>query len=222
MSKFTPINVPRGTHYGNNYFYTYSIKLNRYVRLFSQLEYHNFLTLEMNPLVEEFCEQPLEIKVSINDKLESSIFDTWVLYKDHTEEFQEVKYISEIRESLQVPNRAKHQIEKQRLWCEQNCYKYTIRTDQDIYLGPYYISNLRFIHGTIIRCKLELVDECLNQILCILSKTRISVLELSNMHTVEDINLLNIVAYGIYIGKLEADILSAPISYDTYIWRKNS
>lgn len=221
MSKFTPINMPRGTHYGSNYFYTYSIKLQRYVRLFSQLEYHNFLTLEMNPLVEEFCEQPLEIKVNINDKVESSIFDMWVLYKNHEEEFQEVKYISEIMVTINPPNRTNHQIEKQKLWCELNKCNYSVRTDQDIYKGPYYISNLRFIHGTVIRCKPELMEEYLIKVIQLVGKERISVLKLSDMLKTDNTNLINIIAYGIYTGKLEADILLSPISFDTFIWIKN-
>ena len=220
MNKYTPINVPRGTHYGSNYYYTYSFKLKRYVKLYSQLEYHNFLTLEMNPLVETFCEQPLEIKIIVNEKEESSIFDMWVLYTNHKEEFQEVKYMSEINDSNNPPNRAIHQIEKQKLWCDNNRFNYNIRTDQDIYKGPYYINNLRFIHGTIIRCKFELMDEYLQNILQLVGKERISILELSNMIKIAHISLINVIAYGIYVGKLEADLLTAPVSYDTYIWIK--
>lgn len=48
MPKYKPLEMPRGTAYGNNYNNTYSVKLQRNVILYSQLEYHNFLALEMN------------------------------------------------------------------------------------------------------------------------------------------------------------------------------
>jgi len=58
-----PIDMPRATHYVNNYYEVYSKKLKRIVRMFSSLEYANFLTLEMNPAVKKFCEQTLEIEI---------------------------------------------------------------------------------------------------------------------------------------------------------------
>ena len=69
MSKFRPIEMPRCRKYGNNYYITYSKKLNRNITLYSQLEYHNFLTIEMNPHVMDFCEQPLAINVEIDNKI---------------------------------------------------------------------------------------------------------------------------------------------------------
>lgn len=49
-----PNDMARATHYGNNYYEVYSKKLKRIVRLFSSLEYTNFLTLEINPSVISF------------------------------------------------------------------------------------------------------------------------------------------------------------------------
>lgn len=64
-----PIAMQRSTHYGNNYFSVYSNKIKRVVHLFSNLEYYNFLTLETNPQVETFCEQPLKLKLYKTIKL---------------------------------------------------------------------------------------------------------------------------------------------------------
>ena len=54
----TPIKMPRGTHYGSNYWMFESKKIHRCVTAYSNLEYENLLTLEMNPEVEYYCEQP--------------------------------------------------------------------------------------------------------------------------------------------------------------------
>ena len=63
-----PIKMPRGTHYGSNYWEVYSKKMGRKACFFSNLEYHNFLTLEMNPDVIQMCEQPLEIEIMVDGK----------------------------------------------------------------------------------------------------------------------------------------------------------
>lgn len=90
-----PIKMSRSTHYGNNYWEVYSKKIGRSIKCFSNLEYENFLTLEMNPDVEYFCEQPLEIEIIIENELKKSIFDFWVKYRNNNEEFQEVKTYSQ-------------------------------------------------------------------------------------------------------------------------------
>ena len=81
MKFTTPIEMPRGTHYGSNYFIVYSHKIKRNVKLYSNLEYYNFLTLETDPNVEYFCEQPHEISVCIDNKLGKAIFDMFVEYR---------------------------------------------------------------------------------------------------------------------------------------------
>ena len=80
-----PIEMPRGTHYGSNYFVVYSHKLKRNATLYSNLEYYNFLTLEVNPNVEYFCEQPQEIAICLENKIRKAIFDMHVVYKDGRE-----------------------------------------------------------------------------------------------------------------------------------------
>lgn len=58
MNFTKPIDIPRSTHYGNNYFAVYSNKIHRICHFYSNLEYYNFLSLEINPKVSSFCEQP--------------------------------------------------------------------------------------------------------------------------------------------------------------------
>lgn len=150
--KYTnPINMTRGTHYGSNYWEVYSKKINRKVKLFSNLEYENFLSLELNPEIEYFCEQPLEVEIFLDGNKKKTIFDMWVKYKDGREEFQEVKYLSEINGDTEKSIRTKKQIEVQRKWCSDNNQNYVIRTDNDIQKGRFTIRNLKLIAGRIRR-----------------------------------------------------------------------
>ena len=78
----TPIEMPRSTHYGNNYWIFESRKLHRRVTAYSNLEYENLLTLEMNPEVVYYCEQPCSTTVFVSGKEHKTIFDVYIVYKN--------------------------------------------------------------------------------------------------------------------------------------------
>lgn len=138
----TPIKMPRGAHYGSNYWVFRSRKLGRRVTAFSNLEYENLISLEMDHNVVHYCEQPCEQVVNLDGERHKTVFDVYVVYKDGTEEFQEVKYTEELESDDKRGERSRRQIEIQKHWCLQNNYKYTVRTDKEIEPGPYAIRNL--------------------------------------------------------------------------------
>lgn len=96
MDYTEPISMPRGTHYGNNYYEFMSRKNRRIVTAFSNLEYWNQICMEMDANVEKYCEQPLKTQVYLDGQTYETVFDVWVKYKDGREEFQEVKYADEL------------------------------------------------------------------------------------------------------------------------------
>lgn len=143
---YTPLPMKRSTRYGNNYWEAYSAKMNRTVRFFSDLEYDHWITVEGNPEIEKFCEQPKTIKAIVNGVLVESTFDMWLLSSDGKETFVEVKYFSELDPSSRnFSPRSKRQIEAQRQWCEENKYNYLVQTDQVIRGNPNYLQNLKLI-----------------------------------------------------------------------------
>ena len=151
MDFVKPIEMPRATHYGNNYFKVYSNKIKRIVNLFSNLEYYNFLTLETNPNVETFCEQPLKIEVVQNDQITHAIFDMWVRYTNGREELQEVKYEKELSGDSLEAIRSQEQIRREESWCMDNKLNFVVRTEKDIIKGRFYIKNLNIIASKIRR-----------------------------------------------------------------------
>lgn len=138
----TPIKIPRGTHYGSNYWMFESKKIHRCVTAYSNLEYENLLTLEMNPEVEYYCEQPYSATVFVSGKEYKTIFDVYVVYKNGREEFQEIKYQQELDSDSAKGKRSQKQIGIQKMWCIQNNFQYTLRTDNDIEKGQHFIRNL--------------------------------------------------------------------------------
>lgn len=220
MCKYTPIEATRSTHYGNNYYNTYSLKIKRTVTLFSQLEYMNYLTMEMNPKVKSFCEQPLKIKIENNGVFEYSIFDMWVQYKNRVEEFQEIKYSKDLYKSSNQYERTINQIKKQQTWCKVNGYNYIVRTELDIIRSPYYINNLRFLHGSLKRQNIKVHRRQLNEITSLISDKRIKIFEILHHKIIPTESVYPIIAIGFYDGIIELNIDDKIISYDTEVWLK--
>ena len=149
-----PINMPRNKHYGSNYIETYSIKNNRVIRLFSNLEYYNFLTVELEQSIVSFTEQPSKVTIYEDPELGSSVFDMYILRNTGIEEFWEVKYNSELND-----RRSESQTNLQQLWCEEKGYIYRIRTEDDIILSPIYISNLSYIYHRLLLIDYKTIRE---------------------------------------------------------------
>lgn len=142
---YTPIDMKRSTKYGNNYWESYSPKLKRIVKFFSDLEYDNWILVETNFMVKGFCEQPLKINYFLEGEIIESILDMWVYYQNGAEEFNEVKYSSELDPNNPKASRSIRQTTVQKLWCQENNYKYGIKTEEEIRGNPVYLSNMKQI-----------------------------------------------------------------------------
>ncbi len=211
----TPIEMPRGSHYGSDYWIAYSYKLKRKVHFFSMLEYANFVTLEMNPEVEFFCEQPLKITNSDSHLKKSSVFDFWVYYKNGESEFQEVKYSSELSGNSDSALRSQNQIEFQRKWCSDNGFAYKIVTEKELYVGQFTFPNLQLLQGHLLRYNLN------NRI----DTTKFyNILSQNGQLTLGDIKALEMfplnfemgfLAYQYYMGYIDMTINDRPLDNST-------
>lgn len=218
MSKYKPIEMPRSKRYGNNYWKSYSIKENRIVTFYSDLEYKNWLTVEMNPEIVHFCEQPLQIDVVIDSKKYTSVFDMWVEKKDGAEEFWEVKYMKSLSGDDQNAIRTKQQIEKQIQWCKNNYFQHAIRTENEIELGPEYINNLRYLAHL---CKTVDLYKDVNpyrkNVSDFLKSENKSVKEIMQEEIIVKNKESAVLAYLIYDGTIKADLETAPFSHETEV-----
>lgn len=140
---YTPI-YPKGRgRYGNNYWEVYSPKLNRTVKLFSDLEYDHWLLIESNPNIKFFCEQPKKIIWPLNGNSIKSIFDMWVMYTNEQEVFLEVKYQKELDPKSPKSERAITQTTVQRAWCQNNGYNYELKTEKEIRSNQILLTNIK-------------------------------------------------------------------------------
>ena len=136
----------KGNSYISNLHIFYSAKLKRCVNCWSDLEYYNCLLLDCNPKVLDYCEQPLTVEGTYNNKLVKTRFDTWVKYIDGSEEFQEVKYSDCFNEGHKSYKNTIKQTSVQKEWCKNNNKIYTIRTEKEIMKSAFLINNLQKIY----------------------------------------------------------------------------
>lgn len=218
MNYTVPIEMPRGTHFGNNYHIVYSSKLKRKCCFFSDLEYYNFLSLEINPMVDTFCEQPAKIEIIEENKIRHVIFDMWVRYKNGREEFQEVKYESELTGNSKEALRSQEQIRKEQHWCDENNISFIVRTDKTIPSGRFFIKNANVIAARLRRyCPTE--EKYYNPlILTALKKTNyLTISEMINSKLLPLNNEFNHLCYMYEKGLICMNIADRPIDMNTEV-----
>ena len=166
-----PIERPRSSKYGSNYWLFHSRKVRRRVAVFSNLEYENILTLEMNPEVEWYCEYPLETTVYVGGKEESILFDVWIQYADGRDAFQGVAYSSAEESHKGIALQAK--------WCIQNGLEYEYRNEKNIQKGRFLVRNLSILASRARRFRTPSVnaDQMIIGYLADIRRASISVLE---------------------------------------------
>lgn len=212
----TPIIMPRGTHYGSDYWIIYSKKLQRQVHLYSMLEHANFIVLEMDSHVEYFCEQPLKI-TDINDTRQQSIFDFWVYFTNGTHEFQEVKYSNELTETTESALRSQKQITFQSNWCKKQNHAYRVVTEKDLYQSEYYINNLEILYSFVLRQSTPIITEKENALYKFLMTGSQTISAIEKQAIFSEENIMANLALLYYKGSITIDILNRPLDRKTEI-----
>ncbi len=139
-----PVVGYRRARYGNNLWLVYSPKIDRKVKLYSNLEYFNWIMVEATPEIVAFCEQPVKIVCYIDGRNVVSIIDMWVKYYTGIEEYREIKYVKELKKTNKKPM-LHRKMEAQKNWCSRQNVDYRIITDIDILANELLIRNWRVI-----------------------------------------------------------------------------
>lgn len=212
-----PIEMPRGTHYGSDFWITYSYKLKRKAHFYSMLEYVNFITLEMDSKVKYFCEQPLRIEdkdTAAHKKI--SVFDFWVQYTNSVHEFQEVKYSSELTGNTDSAIRSQKQIDFQRNWCSANGHNYKIVTEKDLYAGQFWIQNLELLHNHLLRYNKTHHIE-IEELYKMLANNSLSINEIKTLEILPKNYEISILAHQFYLGNIYMNIKDRPLDNYTEV-----
>ena len=193
-----PITMPRGKNYGSNYWLYYSRKIGRKVTAYSNLEYDNLISLEMNANIEYYCEQPCKAEVFYDGEMNITVFDVYVFYKDKREEMQEIKYSFDL-----CSDRAIKQHEVQKNWCLQNEIDLAIRTEKEIMPGNYTSRNNAWLASKVRRRDNTEYSENAHLLLnYIRSKGSITIGMLITSGRLSELNGISYLAELFYRGKI--------------------
>lgn len=219
-----PIKMPRGSHYGADYWISPSYKLNRNVISYSLLEHAAFLEFEMNPAIKYFCEQPLQAELLVAGKMRKTVFDFYVVYIDGTEAMIECKYESELQNEDKKSLRTQEQISRQKEWCRINKFEYKIITDNEL-LNSFRNTNLIILAGYIIRHN-EILDiepyfRSLQNLFYLNNVNKLPIKVLIDNEIFPPNHIFNIISYLYYSGKITLNIDTRPLDNSTEVYLIN-
>lgn len=110
-----PVEMPRSTHYGNNYYVIPSRKLGHNVTAFSYLEYCNIIRLEMDSKVEFYCEQPCKVDVFVDGMMYSTTFDTYVFTRTGVRKCRKSSMLKNLLPTMREENAIEHRLKTEAL-----------------------------------------------------------------------------------------------------------
>jgi hypothetical protein len=214
-----PLPIKRSSRYGNNYWEAYSVKVNRTVRMFSDLEHDHWVLVEGDPDIVNFCEQPKELKVQSDDYgIVKSIMDMWIQRIDGTELFIEVKYPSELDHTHKnFSERSFKQTKAQKKWCDDNGFQFEIRTEKEIRRNPVYLDNLKLILPYVRQRKMPIETDW-HRIRILLDKTSSTILQIEqHIPEISKQRLRETICRMIYTGVIRSNIEIAPFNSYTEV-----
>lgn len=216
---YTPLPIKRSSHYGNNYWEVYSVKLKRTVRLFSDLEYDNWILIEGDPEVVSFCEQPLKLQIQLEGNSVESILDMWIKRSDGTEHFAEIKYSTELDPyHKNFSARSFRQIKAQQKWCEQNGFKYELRTEKEIRGNTILLENLKLILPYV-RLRETRIDTDWYRALNLINEKPTTINQIEQYFSeIPKQRVRETICRLIYTGSVRTNIDTVPYNPETEVW----
>lgn len=213
---YKPIIRSKNVQRRSNLWNCKSYKIGRDVYFYSELEYENWILVETDPEVVEFCEKPRKVRGLVENRVYESTFDMWIKWRDGHEEFREVVYDKTLKTS-QIKQR---KIKIQENWCKENNFSHRIFTEHDNRIQP-KLKNLKAI--------LPYIKEFNNLNELDIFKVKSQIIEeqqtlreiLSKIDSIERFSFFKSLFYLYYIGHNDIDIDETPISFNTKVWLKD-
>lgn len=207
---YNPIPIKRSSKYGANYWESYSVKMKRKVSFFGNLQYENWIFVEMNPAIKAFCERPANDSGDKDFDGKTINFDMWLMY-DGREEFVDLKYDTQKEDKY-----ADFKIE----WCRRKALNYRIINEHEIRRNYTYLNNLK--HAVSLLNVNRLPDRALMNNLEneILRHKRIRISELLRMfHSARIFEINQGIAWLLYEGRISGNFITDIFGLDSEVWK---
>ena len=203
---FVPAATVAPTKWPGNLWEGWSAKLGRCLQLYSDLEYDHWVTVEIDPKIKSFCEQP--VRKDLAGGLSGPLANMWIQFTDQREELRTL--VSPSSESKVGESESSNLFELGKLKLRR-----VELTEQDVRSHPIRLRNqkqiLHYLRARSLNA--QTYDSCKDALLCKLhgGSRRLAELLESETHLREDslYALFVLIVRGDVAGGLNAGPLSA-------------
>ncbi|MFZ5353733.1 MAG: hypothetical protein ACOZCL_13565 [Bacillota bacterium] len=197
-----------------HYMEAYSPKLDRIVILNNELEYDNWVLLESDPGIVEYCEQPIKIKYHENGFTYVTKIDIWFKKKNNEVGFIKLDY--DDAKSVRYNN----EILLQKRWCRENGFSYMLLGRREITSNEMYLNNMKHLLSVITAYK-DIVDTDIKAIEKLIEENnRISIGAIvDKLNPIPYTRIRAAVYRMIYNGSIKADVKIVPLGDKTNVWQ---
>ena len=218
---FEPIEIKRSSRFGCNYWESHSPKLNRNVKLFTDLEYDHWILIETNSNILTFCESPKDINFFVNNQKSEKIFDMWIKQKNHEQAFISVFYDSELDENDKFYEKTMEIINLQKDWCNSNKFIYNVVSESDIRGNYILLKNMKKILSNIrVNRTQNKYDN--SQILTLLCKEKLSIKNIKDeLKYIPIERVATAICWLKYLGEIDGDFDKTVLNINTEVWKND-
>ncbi len=217
---YTPIEKNRSHKYGSNYWEVMSLKLNRKVKLFSDLEHDHWVLIESSPNIITFCEQPFFIKIYFEGTNYQSVPDMWIKQSDGTEFLVEIKYTNELDFNNPKNSKAIKKVKAYKQWCKLNNFKYLLRTEYTIRKNPIYLQNMKTILYSLKSYPQPTTSER-DKLIDLIANQKMKISEIDSLLDLPSDRIRAMIYWLYYQGFVSANFEKQLINNQTEVWIRN-
>lgn len=197
---YTPLAI--SNELGRNRFIVFSRRLGREVRLYNSLQYDHWSTVETDLSVENYCERPKKIIVSVSGEIIETVFDMWI--KTRTSE--EFIFLSTSSENNIHDDRVKQKTVKellaQQIWCKEEGKNHRVVTEFEVRKNQILLANKKILIPYYIPVN-ELKSELYSIIIDRVQNRKMSIKQLEEISGFHVITVRNQIYAMIYHGILK-------------------
>ncbi|MEH7126118.1 TnsA endonuclease N-terminal domain-containing protein [Bacillus sp. JJ1773] len=212
---YKPIILSKNIQRRCNFWNCKSHKIGRDVYFYSELEYENWINVETDPKVVDFCEKPKKVRGVFEGRVYESTFDMWIKWKDGQEEFIEIVY----DKTLKTSQLKQRKIKIQENWCNENNFRHRILTEYNIRIHP-KLQNLKIILPYIKDFN-NLNEIDLYKVKGIIKDEQQTLKEIiGKIDSIDRFSFFKSIFFLYYSGLIDMDIDDTPISFNSKVWLK--
>ncbi len=218
---FKPLKIKRSSKFGSNFWEVFSVKENRIIQLYGDLQYYYWILIEADPKIRNFCESPIVPKYLKLGKEREPYFDAWILWEDNSEEFIKIHRLCDLNHINSSYESTLKILNLKEKWCKENGFKFSIKTENEIKCNLVLLENLKHIIS-FTRNKSYEVEIDTRKVIKAVYKGLDTIIQIEQfLSEIPKYRVKEAIYWLIFKGRLLSDINIKSLSPNTKVWIQN-